>query len=276
MWNALSKAKSVRGVILGAATAFVILYLAGMYSEVRSLSSPTTGPKTPGTLGVPFERILFLSHGRRLHGYVVHAGKDGEAERAVLIFHGAGENIADWVLSQKLLREGGVSSMVFDYSGNGDSSGLATRGNLDEDARSAYRAFVAQFPVAHTRAVMGFSMGNAPLLDALPDLSPAPSRIVLAAAFSSVRDLVHYTFGVPTILCALLPDRWNNVRAARRIRIPVLVLHSQDDRANPIWMGARIFAAIPAQKQMVTLRGFPHNGYSKPGWWTPVISFLVQ
>ena len=270
------KFKWIGRVIFGVATAYGMLYLAGIYAEVKSLSSPKNGPQTPGTLGVPFEQIVFSSHGRRLHGYVVHSDKSRNSERAVLIFHGAGENIADWALPQKLLWEGGVSSMVFDYSGNGDSSGMATRWNLDEDARSAYDFFVSQFPTAYSRAVMGFSMGNAPLLDALPDLRPAPSRIVVAAAFSSIRDLVHYTFGVPTTVCALLPDRWNNVRAARRIRIPTLLLHSQDDRSDPIWMGTLIFDAVPGEKQMVTLHGFRHNDYLNPRWWTPVVSFLIQ
>jgi fermentation-respiration switch protein FrsA (DUF1100 family) len=167
--------------------------------------------------------------------------------------------------------------LVFDYSGNGDSSGTATWRNLNEDARAAYRVFLSQFPEAQSLALMGFSMGNAPMLDALPNLSPPPSRIVIAAAFSSIRDLVHYTFGVLTIFCALLPDRWNNVRAAGDIRVPVLVLHDQDDRSDPIWMGEAIFGAISDHKQMVTLHGFRHrDGYLKEGWWAPVISFLAQ
>jgi uncharacterized protein len=264
-------------LLLGATVSCVGLYLAVVYAEVRSLRSPRNGPETPATLGIRFERVVIPSHGRRLEGYVVHARKEPHAEHAVLIFHGAGESISDWVLPQKLLRDGGISSLVFDYSGNGDSSGTASGRNLNEDARAAYAVFLSQFPEAQSRALMGFSMGNAPLLDALPELIPPPSRIVLAAAFSSIRDLVHYTFGVPAILCALLPDQWNNVRAARYVRVPALVLHSQDDRSDPIWMGAAIFRAIPDHKQMVTLHGFQHrDGYLQQDWWAPIISFLAQ
>jgi len=270
-------AKRLCSVLLGGALACGVLYGSAIYSEVRSLRSPRNGPETPATLGMPFERVVIASHDRRLEGCVVHARQEPEAERAVLIFHGAGENISDWVLPQKLLRAGGISSMVFDYSGNGDSSGMATRRNLNEDARAAYRVFVSQFPKARSRALIGFSMGNAPLLDALPELNPPPSRVVLAAAFSSVRDLAHYSFGVPAVLCALLPDVWNDVEAARKIRVPALVLHSQDDRSDPIWMGRAIFDAIPNQKQMVTLHGFRHrDGFLKKEWWAPVISFLGQ
>ena len=246
------------------------------YAQVKSLSSPRNGPETPASLGIPYDRIVFPSRRRRLEAYVVHANKERTAERAVLVFHGAGENISEWVLPQKFLRDAGISSMVFDYSGNGNSSGMATQANLNEDARSAYQAFLAQLPDAQSRAVMGFSLGNAPLLDALPGMNPPPSRVVLAAAFSSVRDLVHYTFRVPTPVCVLIPDRWNNVRAAREVRVPALVLHSQDDTADPIQMGKAVFDAIPGQKQMVTLHGFKHNAYTNPEWWKPVVSFLAQ
>ena len=255
---------------------FLILYLAGLYAQVRFLSSPRNGAETPATLGVPFDRNAIPSHGRRLDAYVVHTDKERHTETAVLIFHGAGENISDWALPQKMLRDNGISSMVFDYSGNGDSSGMATQPNLDDDARSAYEAFVAQFPDAQSRAVMGFSLGNAPLLSALPSMDPPPSRLVIAAAFSSVRDLVHKTFRVPNVVCMLIPDRWNNVRAARNLRVPALVLHSQDDHADPIWMGKAVFDAIPDHKQMVTLHGFQHNSYKNAAWWAPVISFLSQ
>lgn len=160
-------AKRLCFVFLGGTIACLVLYHAAIYSEVRSLRSPRNGPETPAALGMPFERVVIPSHGRRLEGYVVHAQKEPKEERAVLIFHGAGENISDWVLPQRLLRDGGISSLVFDYSGNGDSSGIATRRNLNEDARAAYRVFLSQFPEAQSLALMGFSMGNAPMLDAL-------------------------------------------------------------------------------------------------------------
>jgi hypothetical protein len=258
-------------VVAGVVTAVLALLAAGFYFEVKALGSPRVASSS-GT----FPRIEITSHGRRLWGQVVRADKGGEEERAVLIFHGAGENIGHWASTQRMLREQGISSMVFDYSGNGDSDGWATLSHLDQDARAAYAVYLQQFPATHQRAVMGFSLGNAPLLAALPQWNPAPSRIVLAAAFSSLRELAHYTFGTPKAVCELMPDHWNNVRAARDVQVPALVLHSQEDRSDPIWMGAAIFHAIPGSKKMATLQGFPHNAFSNPNWWTPVIAFLRE
>jgi hypothetical protein len=96
--------------------------------------------------------------------------------------------------------------------------------------------------------------------------SNRPSRIVLAAALSFIRDLVHCTFGVPAISCALLPDRWNNLRAARDIRVPALVLDGQDDRSDPICVGAAIFGAMAEHRQMAKLHGFRRRvGYMPEG-----------
>jgi len=57
------------------------------------------------------------------------------------------------------------------------------------------------------------------------------------------------------------------------------VEHSDADRANPIWMGERVYQAAPEPKQFVILQGLPHNAAYRGAieqWWTPVITFIQE
>ena len=84
-------------------------------------------------------------------------------------------------------------------------------------------------------------------------------------------------WGIPEWMAHLLPDQWNNVTAIARSHSPLLVVHSDTDRANPIWMGERLYRAAPQPKQLVVLHGLRHNAaYVAPivQWWAPVITFI--
>ncbi len=65
--------------------------------------------------------------GRRLSAVYVSAG---EGSPAVLICHGIGELVEYWAKVQELLKAMGVSSLVFNYSGYGKSSGFSQYGAL--------------------------------------------------------------------------------------------------------------------------------------------------
>jgi len=81
------------------------------------------------------ERLVIPSGKRRLSAVYVSAGDDTPA---VLICHGIGELVEYWGKVQGLLKGMGVSSLVFNYSGYGTSSGILTTAHCEEDAAAAY------------------------------------------------------------------------------------------------------------------------------------------
>jgi hypothetical protein len=115
-----------------------------------------TGPndlETPATVGLAYVRLKIPSGSRVVDAYVVRAPAACQPRVSLLIFHGVMETISEWVLAQKFLYDHCVSSLVFDYSGHGDSSRPGTVGHLNEDAIPAYAAFA--------------SMGNGPMLESI-------------------------------------------------------------------------------------------------------------
>src|SRR3954468_21446167 len=69
------------------------------------------GPRTPGSVGLAFETPRIESGGRRLKSFYVAA--QDETAPALLLFHGNGESISNWVSVLALLHEEGIAAMVF-------------------------------------------------------------------------------------------------------------------------------------------------------------------
>ena len=249
------------------------------WASEKMIATGPNGPETPANVGLPYEHLRISSSERLLDAYLVRAAPDCHPRAALLIFHGVGETISQWVGVQRLLFDHCISSLVFDYSGDGDSTGRGSVENLNQDAPAAYNFFRAQFSGDERLCVLGFSMGNAPLLDSIDKFRPAPSCIVIASAFSSGRDSAEYHWKIPHLLMKMIPDAWDNVRSVSQVHSPLLVLHSDADQVNPVWMGQRIFAAAPQPKQFAVVHGFRHNAaYKDPSeqWWAPVIEFVRQ
>ncbi len=269
---------SRRWVVVAAAALSVgsFAWLAAGYAEHKFLSTGPNGTDTPATLGVPYERIAITSGSRQLDGFLVKAAGTCTRPAAVLIFHGVGETISYWPKAQKLLYDRCVSSLVFDYSGHGASSPPGTIGNLKDDALAAYSFFASRFGGETRRCVLGHSMGNGAMLAAIAEFQPRPACVVVANAFSSLRDLAA-RFGTPRFVVFFIPDDWDNVINVAGVHVPLLIVTSDADSVNPATMGKRIFDAAAQPKRLLVLHGFRHNAlYRTPaaGWWSPVLAFL--
>jgi len=245
------------------------------FSSKTFLNTGPNGPETPAAVGLAFDRLKIPSGHRLLDAYLVRAPATCQPRVALLIFHGVMETISEWVLAQKFLYDHCISSIVFDYSGHGNSSRPGTIGHLNEDAIPAYATFLAQFPDERL-CLLGHSMGNSPLLESLPHFRPPPSCVVVANAFSSLKDQGRKR-GTSRALLYLIPDAWDNVKNVKLVRVPLLLVYSDADTVNPPDMGRQIFESAPEPKQLAVLHGFPHNAlYRAPTeeWWAPVLRFL--
>jgi pimeloyl-ACP methyl ester carboxylesterase len=243
-------------------------------AEKKFMVVHRNGRETPAQFGAAWTPLVIDSDGRKLQASLVIAPASCVNPVAVLLFHGRNESISDWAKAQAFLSRQCVSTIMFDYSGNGDSTPPANIANINADAVAAYAAFVKTFP-HERRCVLGHSMGNAPMLHAYPALLPAPDCVVVANAFSSVTDFAR-TSGAPWFFTALLTGVWDNTGAIRRVRVPLMIVHSDADETIPPAMPASLVAAAP-EAHHVVLHGFHHDAlYENPNldWWKPVLVFV--
>ena len=249
--------------------------LAFMAVERRGLISARHRGQTPESFGAPFDRVTITSGDRQLDATFVRAESD--TAPALLVYHGTAEAISHWADTQALLRRRGITSMVFDYSGFGRSTGRATVAHLQEDADSAYAEFVRRIGPRARPFVLGYSLGTGVIFEAVGRWNPPPAGVVFAASYSSAREGA-VAFGlVPRWATFLLPDLWNNVRDVRNLRQPLLVLQSDGDRLFPVAMARAVYDAATVPKHIVILRGYDHEaGHRDPtdDFWAPVVRFL--
>jgi alpha-beta hydrolase superfamily lysophospholipase len=229
---------------------------------------------TPGDFGAPFTETRIPVSTRVLDSFVVTAPG---AHEAVFICHGVDETVSNWARTQKLLFDQGMSSMVFDYSAYGRSTGEPAVENLREDAAAAYRRFTELFGGDTRRYVLALSLGVSVCLAAYPDLSPAPSGIVLTGTWSSTREIAVALGAAPGFLSWIVPQTFDNVIAIQRVGVPLLMVQGGADEAVPFEQAQKVFAAARAPKTLVVPPGIDHNApwdSTSAAYWSPILAFM--
>jgi uncharacterized protein len=211
--------------------------------------------QTPAAAGLPFADVdIATEDGERLHGWWIPAR--GRAVGHVLLCHGNAGNVGDRLLHAALLTSAGFDVLLFDYRGYGRSSGRPSEEGTYRDARAATAALLDQRGVDAARVIyLGESLGGAVAL-ALA-LEAPPAALVLQSTFTSIRDMArrHYPF-IPR---SLVPDAYPSLRRMGGLRVPVLLIHGEDDGIVPAMHADELFAAAPEPKRLERLPGIGHN-----------------
>jgi fermentation-respiration switch protein FrsA (DUF1100 family) len=228
---------------------------------------------TPQELGLPFEDVaLRTEDGVDLHAWFLPV----EAARwVVLVSHGNAGNVShrlDRALRlQARLR---ASVLLYDYRGYGRSQGSPDEAGTYRDARAAYRWLLDSGRARAEQVVLfGESLGCAVALE-LAVSAPA-AALVLEAPFTSVPDMARTTIFLP--LAPFVRTRYDNLAKVAHLRMPLLVLHGEQDEVVPFAQGRRLFAAAPEPKRFHAIPGAGHNDAyvtGKNAYWRVIVEFL--
>ena len=217
------------------------------------------------------ERIVIPSGDRKLSAVYVSAVDDTPA---ILICHGIGELVEYWGQVQRLLRDMGVSSLVFNYSGYGASSGKICAANCEDDVIAAYEVLVGR---GHRSVVLvGFSLGSG--ISCAVASRIAVDGLALCEGFSTLREGAR-AIGFPRWMTHVIPDVWNTVARVCDLNVPVLVVHSDADDLFPVSMARRVADACGSQGKLVVIKGLSHNEpifAPTATYWQPIVDWVKQ
>src|SRR5258706_4968433 len=88
--------------------------------ERKTFDRRRNGPETPASFGLAFADLPIQSGERRLRAFFVHVPPPpSRRPRAVLVLHGNGGPISQWLRAQKVLTDIRASSLDFGYCGLG-------------------------------------------------------------------------------------------------------------------------------------------------------------
>nr|NIW25650.1 alpha/beta fold hydrolase [Gammaproteobacteria bacterium] len=228
----------------------VIVYL----MQSRMLYLPRVGGRaltmTPTDVGMDFEDVrIATADNVMLHGWFIDGQRDGQSERVLLFFHGNAGNISHRLASIRQFLGLGLSVMIIDYRGFGQSEGRTTEAGTYRDAEAAW-AYLTQERGVRPQDIVVFGRSVGASIAAWLASEHDPAGLILESSFTSVPDIAAEIY-------PWLPARWLSRLShatrdyAQDVRCPVLVVHSRDDEIIPFHHGEAVFTAAPEPKSLL-------------------------
>ena len=221
------------------------------------------------------EAFFFASGERKLAATFVQAEPGAPV---MLLCHGIGEMVEHWSAAQALLRDRGIGSMVFNYSGYGRSTGRVHQENCDADFIAAYAELRRRIGNELQVFVLGFSLGSGIAAQGVAFLHPPVAGLFLCEAFDSFHEAA-CAAGLPRWIVQRVPDIWKTAAIIPQLQMPVCVVHSTGDRLFPLAMPQRIVAASNGAAELVVINDLAHNEpflKAVERYWEPIVQRVLS
>jgi fermentation-respiration switch protein FrsA (DUF1100 family) len=179
--------------------------------------------------------------------------KDGRP--LILYFHGNGGALVDRVPRFRMFTASGYGLLAVSYRGYGGSSGSPTQTGLIQDGEAAYREARARGYGGENIILMGASLGTGVAI-ALAAAHGA-AALVLEAPYLSALDVAQTLYPIFPVRWLML-DQFRSDLAIRDVRVPVLMVHGEEDDVIPIGSARRLFELANEPKTFVSVPGGNH------------------
>jgi fermentation-respiration switch protein FrsA (DUF1100 family) len=230
----------------------VVYFMQGRMLYLSEVSGRTL-TMTPINVGMDYQDVsIETTDGVTLHGWFI----EGRSSQVLLFFHGNAGNISHRLDSIRQFRDLGLSVLIIDYRGYGQSEGRTTERGIYRDADAAWRYLIdVRGIVASDIVIFGRSLGAsaASWLAA----QHQPLALIVESSFTSIPDIAQDLY-------PWLPARWLSRLShatrdyVRDVLCPILVVHSRDDEIIPFHHGEAIFASANDPRTLLAIRG-THN-----------------
>ena len=210
---------------------------------------------------------LAAADGTRVHAWHVKSGPV-----LVLYFGGNAEEVS-WMLEEAQAGTPGVSWLLMDYRGYGQSAGSPSEAALVADALALYDHALA-LPGVDARRIYAFgrSLGSGVAV-ALAAERPL-AGVILATPFDSLAAVAkRYYWYLPVDW--MLRHRFDSVAAAPKIKAPLLCIVAGDDEIIPAVHAKRLYDAWGGDKRWLNLFGAGHNSTDHVAdYWPSIVAFV--
>ena len=232
------------------------LYLAIFQSRFIYFPEPAI-EATPEAIGLEYEDVsLEAADGVKLSAWFIPSNE----QRAVAIFcHGNAGNISHRLHTIKLLNRLGLSTLIFDYRGYGQSEGNPSEKGTYLDVEAAWQYIVDFRGIEPEKIIiLGRSLGGA--IAAYLAQKHKPGILVIESTFTSIPDMAAAIY--PYIPVRLLSRiNYPTVKYISEVKCPVLIVHSRNDDIIPFDHGLRLFEIANQPKKFLEISGNHNEGY---------------
>ena len=214
---------------------------------------------TPAEVGLEYEDVrIGVGTGEEIHGWFV----PGDSETTLLWLHGNAGNIGGRLDNLRMLHDAlGLSVLIFDYRGYGQSGGVPSEKAMYEDAEAALEFLRSDKGLDPVESIVlfGRSLGGAVAVETAARRSVR--GVVLESAFTSIRDMARRThpYLPSSLVMRMIESRFDALSRIPDVRSPVLIVHGDRDDLVPTDHARRLFDAAAGPKSLYLIEGASHN-----------------
>ena len=256
---------------------------------------PVLDPAIAAFLEAPFEEVSITSHdGLKLTGRYYHVSDGGPLE---IQCHGyKGNPFVDFAGAWRIAKEAGRNVLLINQRCHGGSKGhTITFGILEKQDVMAWITYANNRFGKIPMLLNGVSMGAATVLMVAGMELPENVKGIIAdcpydAPANIIKKVLGQDMGMPVKLVyplirlgGILYGKFNlnadsPVEAVKRSRVPILLIHGDDDRFVPHPMSCNIYAAAPETIEFHTISGAAHamNYVTDPESYTAILSAFTE
>lgn len=183
--------------------------------------------------------------------YRIPAVRVGPRTRTLIYSHGNATDIGAMFQLQAILAQSLECNVVcYDYSGYGESGGVAQENNTYTDIKAVYEYCVEKVSPDPSNIILyGQSVGSGPVCH-LSQKNNDIGGVILHSPFTSGMRVL-----TPSRLLACL-DIFPNINRIEHVRCPVMIIHGKMDQEVSFSHGEDLYNATPEE-------------YRREPWWVP-------
>jgi hypothetical protein len=195
----------------------------------------------------------------------------GRAARPlVLYFHGNAGGLVNRAARFALFANAGLGLVMPSYRGYSGSQGQPSEAANIADAEAVLQMLVAEGCPPRDIVLYGESLGTGV---AVQLAAKYPVRgLVLEAPYSSTVDIGRWRAPLLPVDC-IMRDRYESVRHIAGVRVPLLILHGEQDGVIPIRYGQKLFAAANEPKTFIAYPQGHHSDLYAHGAFEAIVGF---
>ncbi|HEY9642306.1 MAG TPA: alpha/beta hydrolase [Coleofasciculaceae cyanobacterium] len=253
------------GILLGIVylTACAFLY----FWQTRMLFFPSAQIQTtPEVFHLDYEEVwITVQPGEWLHGWWIPA--ESPQAPVVLHFHGNAINIGANVDQADRFHQLGLSVLLMDYRGYGQSRGkFPHEKQVYADAEIMWNYLTRDRQIPPQQIVLfGHSLGGAIAIE-LAIHHPQAAALIVESSFTSIRHMVDRTMNLSFFpVNLLLTQHFNSIDKVKALQMPVLFIHGTADTRTLPDMTEDLYAAAPHPKQLYLVPVAAHNDVAMIG-----------
>ncbi len=219
---------------------------------------------TPADFGADFEQLWIpVGTAEQLQAWWIPAS--GTETGVMLYLHGNAANIGANAEQANRFRQLGLSVLLIDYRGYGNSQGeFPSEQQVYEDAEASwqYLTQIRQVPPPQL-LLYGHSLGGAIAIN-LALQHPDAAGLIVQSSFTSMRQMVddampHSIFPIDL----LLTQKFDSIEKVAGLNMPLLYIHGLEDQRVPAAMSQALYEASPDPKQLYLVPEASHNNVAQ-------------